>query len=117
YALMTTIYLSLMGPKGLRETAEQNLQKSHYLARQIDSLPGFRLKYRAPFFNEFVVSCPRPANEVLDRLLSRRIIGGLALSRFFPNLQNEILICVTEATTHPAIDRMGSALAEIRAQD
>src|SRR5262249_11691439 len=75
YALMTTIYLSLMGPKGLRETAEQNLQKSHYLARQIDSLPGFRLKYRAPFFNEFVVSCPRPANEVLDRLLSRRIIG------------------------------------------
>jgi glycine dehydrogenase subunit 1 len=117
YALMATVYLSLMGPKGLREAAEQNLQKAHYLAREITSLPGFRLKYAAPFFNEFVVSCPRPGSEVLNRLLSHRVVGGLALSRFFPHLSNEILMCVTETTPRQAIDRLLTALGEIRGQD
>src|SRR4030095_15877717 len=79
YALMATIYLSTMGRKGVREVAEHNLQKPHYAARRITELSGYQLRYDAPFFNEFVVSCPRPASEVVAALLKEKIVAGLAL--------------------------------------
>ncbi|QQS48715.1 MAG: aminomethyl-transferring glycine dehydrogenase subunit GcvPA [Acidobacteriota bacterium] len=106
YALMATIYLSTMGRAGVREVAEQNTLKAHYAARRLAGLEGFSLRFSAPCFNEFVLSCPRPANEILEGLKSRNIIGGLPLSRFFPGLQNEILICVTETTTREQIDAL-----------
>ncbi len=112
YALMATVYLSTMGRCGVREAAEQNLQKAHYASKQIGSLNGFTLKFSSPFFNEFVVSCPKPAAEVLAKLQSKKIIGGLALERFFPTMKNEILVCVTETTTKEQID---SLVAELKA--
>jgi glycine dehydrogenase subunit 1 len=110
YALMATIYLATLGRRGVREVAEQNLQKSHYAANQIAAIDGYRLRFDAQFFNEFVVSCPKPANEILDYLKSRKIIGGLALSRFFPEMKNEILVCATETTTKAEIDALVEAL-------
>ncbi len=112
YALMATVYLSTMGRSGVREAAEHNLQKSHYAAKQIGSLAGFSLKFTSPFFNEFAVSCPKPAAEILAKLQSKKIIGGLALERFFPAMKNEILVCVTETTTKEQID---SLVAELKA--
>ncbi|MCI0523977.1 MAG: aminomethyl-transferring glycine dehydrogenase subunit GcvPA [Acidobacteria bacterium] len=110
YALMATIYLSTLGRRGVREVAEQNLQKAHYAARRIAALDGYQLRFTAPFFNEFVVSCPKPAREVLDELTDRKIIGGLALDRFFPEMKNEVLVCVTETTTKEEIDALVEAL-------
>ena len=117
YALMSTVYLSTMGRAGLREAAEQNLQKAHYAARLISGIAGYKLRFGASFFNEFVISAPRPATEVLERLREQDIIGGLELSRFFggwdSGMENEILVCVTETTTRQDIDRLVSALAVI----
>lgn len=110
YALMATIYLSAMGQQGLRETAEQNLQKSHYAAKRIASLSGYKLRFTSPFFNEFVISCPKPASEILSTLRGKKIIGGLALEQFFPEMKNEILVCVTETTTKAQIDALVEAL-------
>ena len=56
--LASTIYMSLMGKQGIREVAEQSSAKAHYLAEQIGKIPGFNLKYRQPFFNEFLVLTP-----------------------------------------------------------
>ncbi|MEY4167242.1 MAG: hypothetical protein RIR52_1066, partial [Acidobacteriota bacterium] len=84
YALMSTIYLSTMGRNGVREVAGQNLQKAHYAARQITAVEGYRLRFEGKFFNEFVVSGPLPAGELLRRLRQREIVGGLELARFFP---------------------------------
>lgn len=111
YALMATVYLSTMGRRGVREAAEQNLQKAHYAAKQIAAINGFSLKFSSPFFNEFVVSCPKPAAEILAALQSKKIIGGLALERFFPAMTNEVLVCVTETTTKEQID---SLVAELK---
>src|SRR5262249_46184712 len=63
YALMVTIYLSTLGRRGLREVAEQNMQKAHYAAQQIAALDGYGIHFSAPFFNEFVVRSARPAQE------------------------------------------------------
>jgi glycine dehydrogenase subunit 1 len=113
YALMATIYLATLGQHGVREVAEQNLQKAHYAASQIAKLESYSIRFTGQFFNEFVVSCPRPAREVLARLLEKRIVGGLPLSRFFPGMEKEILVAVTETNTKDEIDRLVGALAEI----
>ncbi len=112
YALMATIYLSTMGRRGMREVAEQNTQKAHYAAKRIADVDGYSLRFSAPFFNEFVVSCPRPSDEILRKLASKGIIGGLALSRFIPQMKNEILICVTETITKDEIDSLVEALKQ-----
>jgi glycine dehydrogenase subunit 1 len=110
YALMATIYLSTMGGSGLREVAEQNAQKAHYAAKRIAEVNSYRIRFSAPFFNEFVVSCPKPSEAILSRLAGKKIIGGLPLSRFFPEMKNEILVCVTETTTKAEIDSLIEAL-------
>jgi glycine dehydrogenase subunit 1 len=112
YALMATIHLSTLGRRGLREVAEQNLQKAHYAASQISAIDGYRRRFNAPFFNEFVITCPRPASETASRLREQGIIGGLPLGRFFAEHENELLICVTEMRTKNEIDRLVAALGE-----
>jgi len=113
YALMSTVYLSTMGKRGVREVAEQNLQKAHYAARQIAALDQYQLRFGSKFFNEFVISGPLPAGELLQRLREQEIIGGLELGRFFPEMKNELLVCVTEVTSRGDIDRLVAALKSI----
>ncbi len=104
-ALMATIYMSVFGKQGLRELAEQNLSKAHYLAEQIGANGG-RLAFNAPFFNEFVV---RPngvgAADVNQRALDDNIIGGLKLGRFYPELKGALLVCATEVNKRDEMDR------------
>jgi len=114
YALMATVYLSTMGRAGVREVAVQNAQKAHYAARRLAEIDGYSIRFAAPFFNEFVLSCPSTATGILDALQSHDIIGGLALSRFFPGLKNEILVCVTETATRRDIDSLVDAMKQHR---
>ncbi|MEG6616473.1 aminomethyl-transferring glycine dehydrogenase subunit GcvPA [Peptococcaceae bacterium 1198_IL3148] len=109
-ALAATVHLSLLGKKGLRQVAEQSLQKAHYASEQIINLLGFQLAWSAPFFKEFVVKLPQPAAEVNAKLLENGIIGGLDLGRYHPELQNHMLLCVTETRTKEDIDRLVAVL-------
>ena len=77
--LASTMYLSLLGKHGLAQVAHLNYQKAHYAAQQITALPGYELCFETPFFNEFAVQCPIPANELNAHLLEHDILGGLAL--------------------------------------
>ncbi len=101
-ALMATIFMTVYGRAGLRELAEQNLAKAHYLASKLP------LRFKGPFFNEFVATAENP-DAVNEALLGRRIIGGLPLGRFYPELGNTMLLCATEAVKRPEMD----ALAEV----
>ena len=111
FALMATVYLSTMGRQGVQEVARQNLHKAHYAASEISKIPGFDLRFSAPFFNEFVLRTPRPATEVIDGLLDKKIIGGISLERYFPGMSDGLLVCVTETVKKEAIDKLVSALA------
>ena len=110
-ALAATIYMETMGKKGLREVAVQNAQKAAYAKQQIGKIEGFSIPFSSPTFNEFVVRGPRPAGEVLERLRNENgIIGGLALSKYYPERENEFVVCVTETKSREAIDQLSAAL-------
>lgn len=113
FALMATVYLATMGKRGVQEVARQNLQKAHYAASRISKLDGFDLEFASPFFNEFVVRTPRPADQVTDRLLEQKMIGGVALGRYYPEMRDSLLVCVTETTRKDAIDNLVDTLARI----
>jgi glycine dehydrogenase subunit 1 len=102
-----------MGKKGLQEVAVQNAQKAAYAAKAIAGIDGFSLVFSAPSFNEFVVRCPRSAEEILSNLRERDIIGGLALSKYYQGRDNDILVCVTETNTKAQIDSLAEGLAGI----
>ncbi len=105
-ALAATIYLTLMGKIGLRQLAEQNLSKAHYAAAQLRAAPGFATPFAAPHFNEFVVKVPGDAERLLEDLRREKIIGGLNLGEFYPELPNHLLMCFTELVSRKAIDRL-----------
>jgi len=106
-ALAATVYLETMGRRGLQEVGQQCAQKTAYAIKQISALSGFSLPFSAPRFNEFVISAPLVATELLSKLaIQHNIDGGLALSRYFKDRPNDILICVTETNTRAEIDSL-----------
>ena len=112
-ALIATIYLALMGATGLRNCAAQNAKFAHQLAASVSAIDECTLRFEAPFFNEFVVNVGMRAGEVLEALEARGILGGLDLARFYPELQDCILMSATEMTSSQDIDALCSTLKEI----
>jgi glycine dehydrogenase subunit 1 len=112
FALMATVYLSTLGKRGVQEVARQNLQKAHYAASEISNINGFELRFPAPFFNEFVVRTPRPATQVLNGLLDKKIVGGIGPEGYYPERGDSMLVCVTETAKKEAIDKLVDALSK-----
>ena len=105
-ALMALVFMTVYGKRGLRELAEQNLSKAHYLA---DKLPR---RFSGPFFNEFVAQTNgRGGDEINASLLKKKIIGGLPLKRFYPELDGAMLLCATEMTRRQDMDSVAAAFA------
>jgi len=105
-ALMATVFMTVYGKQGLRELAEQNLAKSHYLAGKV------KPRFCGKFFNEFVVKVEgkKPA-DVNRALLKKKIIGGLELGRFYPELADSMLWCATEMSKRADMDAVAEVLA------
>ena len=111
-ALAVTAYLSTVGRAGLKQVAELCYHKAHYAAQAIDQLDRYKLWNQGPFFHEFVVRCPRPAAEINGALLDRDIIGGYDLGKDYPELEDHMLIAVTELNYKEEIDDLVEALNE-----
>jgi glycine dehydrogenase subunit 1 len=107
-AIAATFYLCLLGQNGLRKLAEHNLAKAHYAARELEAALASQTPFTAPYFNEFVLKVPGRSSALLESLQKEGIIGGLELERFYPELTNHLLICVTEVINKDALDRMAS---------
>ena len=101
--------MATMGPEGMKEAAKQTTAKAHYLQAELCKLPGIRLKYDGPFYEEFVtVYSERDA--VLSALDKAGILGGLPLG------EEEILWCATEKNTRAELDRAVSIVKEVLAK-
>jgi glycine dehydrogenase subunit 1 len=109
-ALMCAIYLATMGPAGLRETAEHNIQKTHYAIERIRARTKHTIRFSGPCFNEFVVQLKDDYTPRAQRFLRSHIIPGLHLAKFYPELGNALLVCVTESTQREQIDALVKGL-------
>ncbi|MBC5811440.1 MAG: aminomethyl-transferring glycine dehydrogenase subunit GcvPA [Candidatus Eremiobacteraeota bacterium] len=114
-ALVATIYLAALGATGLKRAAAVNLQQINRLSERVCSVPGFSRAFAAPVFNEVAIRVPAvlTARRVLEGLQERKILGGLELGRWYPHLDDCILMTATELTTDAEIDALVAALGEI----
>jgi len=110
-ALMANIFMTVYGKVGLKELAKQNLAKTAYAAQQFGKRATV-LFAGTPRFNEFVVQTDEDPYAINGRLLGQKIIGGLPLKKFYPELGNAALWCCTELTTRAAIDTAASMVGE-----
>lgn len=107
-ALAATVYLALMGKKGLGKVSELCMQKAHYLADELSKI-GIKVEFKAPFYNEFVVRVD-DAKGINEELVKDGIIGGLDLSKYYSELDNCLLFCATELNTREEMDRLVEAV-------
>ena len=115
-ALMVNIFMTVYGKVGLRELAKQNLAKAAYAASQFGK--HARVKFSgAPRFNEFVVETSEDPAAINSRLLGHKIVGGLPLKKFYPELGNAALWCCTELTTRSMIDTAVGLVADSERAD
>jgi len=115
WAIVSAVYMSLMGPQGMRELGEGILQRSHYAARLLDEVEGVSVPFRG-FFKEFPVNFEatgKKVSEVNRLLLDKKIFGGTDVSGEFPELGQSSLYCVTERHTKSDLKRLAEALREV----
>ncbi|MDT3428119.1 glycine dehydrogenase subunit 1 [Paenibacillus forsythiae] len=111
-ALCASVYLSVMGKEGLREVGELNIRKSHYAAARLGAIPGVKIAFTSPFFNEFALKLPEGSDPgaVNAKLLKEGFLGGYDLGRDYPELAGHMLIAVTEKRSKSEIDEFASVL-------
>jgi len=104
-ALAAAIYMASAGGTGIKKLAELNHDKAEYLKQELKKA-GFKISFESPTFNEFVVEFPEGFDSVYDRLLKKKIVAGLPLSRYYPELVNHYLLCVTETMSKNDMDAL-----------
>ena len=110
-ALMATIFMTVYGKEGIKELAVQNLAKAQYAAKTL-SENGKLLFSGSPRFNEFVLETNEAPEQINARLLGNKIIGGLPLKKWYPELGNATLWCATELTSREQIDQAAAVVTE-----
>ena len=108
-ALTAGLYMSVMGPDGMAQAAEQSMAKAHYLAKELCAVDGVELVYTGDFFHEFVTRLPEREN-VLAALAQADILGGMPLGG------DGILWCATEKVSRAELDRAVSIVKEVLAK-
>ena len=112
FALRATVYLTQMGPQGLRETANLCLQKSRYAAEQLCQQERFSLAFDHPTFKEFVIrDAENQVDDLLKSALGEGFLAGVPLGQWYPELADCFLVAVTEKRTKAEIDALARCLA------
>ncbi|GAA0443512.1 aminomethyl-transferring glycine dehydrogenase subunit 1 [Lentibacillus halophilus] len=111
-ALASSVAMTSIGKHGLGHMAVLNMQKARYLKRKLEDI-GLSAAFDGPFFNELVVKLPENVTNVNEKLFQHGIIGGYDLEKAYPELQNHMLIAVTEIRTKAEIDTFVNELGDI----
>ncbi|MBI3839808.1 MAG: aminomethyl-transferring glycine dehydrogenase subunit GcvPA [Planctomycetia bacterium] len=116
FALRATVYLSALGPQGLRETSELCLRKSRYASRRLTSESPLTQAFSRPTFKEFVVRAQGSSvEELLARACEQGFLAGVPLGRWYPELADCFLVSVTEKRTREEIDALAACLQKLTA--
>lgn len=112
-ALRAHIYLSLLGKKGLQDVAHLCVAKTNYAKERIKAIPNVEVMESSPTFNEFTVRLPVDAGDVAGKMVERGIAPGLPLGRFYQDMENYLLVAVTEKRTKHEIGILAESLEDI----
>ena len=107
-ALAATVFLSLMGRRGLRELAERNVELAHHALARLEAA-GLKARFTAPFFNEFAVTIP-DAQNAARRAEQKMLLAGIPLAPDYPELSDTLLVSVTEMNNSSDIERLCEVL-------
>ncbi|UJP05194.1 MAG: aminomethyl-transferring glycine dehydrogenase subunit GcvPA [Nitrosomonas sp.] len=108
-----TIYMSLIGPEGLRRIAAQSHANTQELIEQLEKISGVKRTFSGPTFHEAVLTLPKKTTDILNQLKQKGILGGLDLSTHYPELGNTLLVCATETKTAEDLHNYQQALRHI----
>jgi glycine dehydrogenase subunit 1 len=101
-AMTAAMYMASVGNTGIQEIARLNHDKAEYLKKELKRT-GFNVPFDYPTFNEFVVIIPDSKHKY-EKLLNKKIVAGLPLEKFYPQLKDHILLCTTETVKKQAMD-------------
>ncbi|MEX0790721.1 MAG: glycine dehydrogenase, partial [Actinomycetota bacterium] len=111
-AVTASVYLSWLGPQGIRELGERCVSLTHLAADLASELPGCRVRFESPFFREFVLEVPGSAKEALSKLAASGYLAGPSLE-MFPGMENCLLVAATERRTVGQVEQMVKSLGQV----
>ena len=111
-ALRCLVHMCLLGEEGLKRTALLSLENARAAVKELSAVPGVKVLNDAPYGNEFTLMLPKPAKEVCQKLISMGFIPGFPLGRYYPGLENALLVCCTEKHTAGDIEILAARLKE-----
>ncbi|MBU1693459.1 MAG: aminomethyl-transferring glycine dehydrogenase subunit GcvPA [Verrucomicrobia bacterium] len=112
-ALRALIYLSLVGKQGLVEVARLCAARAAYARERLLAIPGVRPVFDVPFFNELALTLPRDASEVIRALIEQGIAAGFPVGRYYPGMENVLLLAFTEKRTKEEINTLAAKLEAV----
>lgn len=112
-ALRALIYLSLLGKSGLVDAAEQCALSASYAWDKLTAVPGVKATFGNYFFNEFALTLPRNAADVVSAMIDKGFAAGFPVGRYYPDMENVLLVAVTEKRTKEEIDTFAAALEAV----
>ena len=102
-ALASAMYMASLGGGGFRRLAALNRDKAEYMKNELEKI-GCKPAFSGPTFNEFVIEFPGDFAETYTRLLDKKIVAGLPLAKYYPELAGKYLLCATEVRSRAEID-------------
>ena len=112
-ATMATIYMSLMGKYGLKQIALLSMDKAYRAFEKICTVSGFDPYFNGSFVKEFVIRTPIPAKDIINKLIEEKsILPGISLHKYYPGMENALMVAITEKRTEAEIEMFGRALEE-----
>ncbi len=115
-ALRSLIYLSLLGKDGLKQAAGLCFDKAQYAIERLCRIPGVSVMNDSPVFNEFTIRLPVDAGECAGKMIDRGFAAGFPLGRYYPGMENHLLVAVTEKRTKYEIGLLAETLENILCQ-
>jgi glycine dehydrogenase subunit 1 len=112
-AIQAAVFMSLIGKDGLRKLAQLNLDKAEFARQELAKIAGVEVKRSSPTFNEFTVLLPQKADDVVEGMIKHGFAAGFPLGRYYPGMENYLLVAVTEKRTKEEIVAYVAALKEV----
>lgn len=112
-AIQSLIYLSLLGKQGLKDLAQLNMNKAEFARQSLERIKGVEVQRNSSIFNEFIVSFPKDASDVIAAMLEKGFAAGFPLGKYYNGMENDLLIAVTEKRTKEEIVKFAESLEAV----